>query len=87
MVFIQSARVSEIPAPHKFDRSINIVQFSIDRLEIGSIDFPAILNIQLFMHFHLKITIFLLMSWKNAKTPKLTKTLENNNAKGLTSVN
>jgi hypothetical protein len=72
MVFIESARVSEIPAPHKFDRfynrSIDIGQFSIDRLEIRSIDFPAILNFQLFMHFHLKITIFLLMSCKNTKT-------------------
>jgi hypothetical protein len=35
----------------------------------------------------LKITIFLLMSCKNAKTPKLTKTSENNKAKGLTNVN
>jgi hypothetical protein len=70
MVFIELARVSEIPAPHKFD-----------------LDFPAILNFQLFMYFHLKITIFLLMSCKNAKTPKLTKTSGNNNAKGLTSVN
>jgi len=52
-----------------------------------SIDFPAILNFQLFMYFHLKITIFLLMSCKNAKTPKLIKTSENNKAKGLTNVN
>jgi hypothetical protein len=35
----------------------------------------------------LKITIFLLMSYKNAKTPKLTKTSENNKAKCLTNVN
>jgi hypothetical protein len=87
MVFIKLATVSEIPAPHKFDRSIDFRQFSIDQLEIRSIDFPAILNFQLFMYFHLKITIFLLMSYKNAKTPKLTKTSENNKAKGLTNVN
>jgi len=72
MVFIELARVSEILAPHKFDRSI---------------DFPAILNFQLFMYFYMKITIFLLMSYKNAKTPKLTKISENNKAKGLTNVN
>jgi hypothetical protein len=37
MVFIELARVFEIPAPHKFDRSI-------DRSTLGnfrSIDFPA----------------------------------------------
>jgi hypothetical protein len=56
MVFIELARVSEIPAPHKFDRSISG--------NFRSIDFPAILNFQLFMYFHLKITIFLLMSCK-----------------------
>jgi hypothetical protein len=44
MVFIELARVSEIPTPHKFDRSINFGQFSIDRLKIRSIDFSAILN-------------------------------------------
>jgi hypothetical protein len=31
MVFIELARVSEIPAPHKFDRSIDIEKISIDR--------------------------------------------------------
>jgi hypothetical protein len=79
MVFIELARVSEIPPPHKFDRSTSE--------NFRSIDFPSILNFQLFMFFHLKITIFVLMSCKNVKTPKLTKTSENNKAQGLTNVN
>jgi len=37
MVFIELARVSEIPAPHKFDRSI---LDSIDRLP-SNFEFPA----------------------------------------------
>jgi hypothetical protein len=91
MVFIELARVSEISAPHKFDRSIlksidllNIrsIYFSIDRINIQSIYFfstsknPAFLCI-----FALKIVIFLLLPCKTQKTLKLTKTSESNKAK------
>jgi len=65
MVFIELARVSEIPAPHKFDRSI---LKSIDLLNIRSIYFfstsenPAFLCI-----FAMKIVIFLLLPCKMQK--------------------
>jgi hypothetical protein len=52
MVFIELARVSEIPAPHKFDRSIDIEKkFRSIELEIRSINFTAIPNLQLLCIF------------------------------------
>jgi hypothetical protein len=39
MVFIELARVSEIPAPHKFDRStLNSIDLLFDRSTLNSID-------------------------------------------------
>jgi hypothetical protein len=95
MVFIELARVSEIPATHKFDRStLNSIDLLFDRSTLNSIDLLSIdLLFQHFrkssfsMYFALKIVILLLLPCKNAKTLKLTKTLESNKAKGLTNVN
>jgi hypothetical protein len=53
MVFIKLARVSEIPTPHKFDRSIYFFSTSEN---------PAFLCI-----FALKIVIFLLLPCKTQK--------------------
>jgi hypothetical protein len=39
------------------------------------------------MHFLMKFAIPLLLTYRNRKTQKLTKTSENNKAKGLTSAN
>jgi hypothetical protein len=102
MVFIELVRVSEILAPHKFDRStLNSIDLLFDRSTLNSIDLlfdrSTLKSIDLLfqhfrkssfsMYFVLKIVILLLLPCKNAKTLKLTKTLESNKAKGLTNVN
>jgi hypothetical protein len=64
MVFIELARVSEILAPHKFDRSIDFEQFSTDRLPSNS-EFPAF---YVFLHENYHFSLNVLQKRKNTKT-------------------
>jgi len=90
MVFIELARVSEIPAPHKFDRStLNSIDLLFDRSTLKSIDplFQHFRKSSFSMYFCLQNCHSTFIALQNAKTLKLTKTLESNKAKGLTNVN
>jgi hypothetical protein len=78
MVFIELARVSEIPAPYKFDRSI---------LKLIDLLFQHFKKSSFSMYFCLENCHFSLIALQNAKILKLIKTLESNKAKGLTNVN
>jgi hypothetical protein len=68
-------------------------EISIDRLLFRSIDFGQSFDRSTFQdlrssrHFLVKFVIPLLLTYINRKTQKLTKTSENNKAKGLTSAN
>jgi hypothetical protein len=82
MVFIELARVSEIPAPQKFDRStLNSIDLLFDRSTLNSIDllfdrstlksidplFQHSRKSSFSMYFDLKNAIFLLLSCKTQK--------------------
>jgi hypothetical protein len=75
-------------------------EISIDRLLFRSIDFgqsfdrstfkfdrSTFQDLRISRHFLMKFVIPLLLTYRNRKTQKLTKTSENNKAKGLTSAN
>jgi len=75
-------------------------EISIDRLLFRSIDFgqsfdrstfkfdrSTFQDLRISRHFLMKFAIPLLLTYRNRKIQKLTKTSENNKAKGLTSAN
>jgi len=74
MVFIELARVSEIPAPHKFDRStLNSIDLLFDRSTLKSIDplFQHFKKSSFSMYFCLEnchFTLIALQKHKNTKT-------------------
>jgi hypothetical protein len=68
-----------------WEKSIDQIKFDRSTLvKIRSIDSPELPNFQAFPH---EICHSSLIDLKNTKTQKLTKTSENNKAKGLTNVN
>jgi hypothetical protein len=74
MVFIELARVSEIPAPQKFDRStLNSIDLLFDRSTLKSIDhiFQHFRKSSFSMYFCLEnchFTLIALQKRKNTKT-------------------
>jgi hypothetical protein len=74
MVFIELAWVSEIPAPHKFDRStLNSIDLLFDRSTLKSIDplFQHFEKSSFSMYFCLEnchFTLIALQKRKNTKT-------------------
>jgi hypothetical protein len=70
-----SGKFRSIDFGQSFDRST----FKFDR--------STFQDLRISSHFLVKFAIPLLLTYRNRKTQKLTKTSENNKAKGLTSAN
>jgi hypothetical protein len=70
-----SEKFRSIDFGQSFDRST----FKFDR--------STFQDLRISRHFLMKFAIPLLLTYRNKKTQKLTKTSENNKAKGLTSAN